>query len=97
MKFKKYLQEKKVPFIGTCDRVRRKPKGEDFWQCMMGSRKKTSEREFLRNVDLRDMLDADETWKEWKESQADIIKYYKAEDNVYFLQTAGFEFIFKLK
>ena len=96
MRFKNYIQEKKLPFMGTCDRVRRTPKGEDFWQCMMSNKKKISEREFLKNVDLSDMLDPDETWEEWKGSQADVIKYYKSDD-VYFLQTAGFEFIFKRK
>jgi len=97
MRFKQYLNEAKIPFLGTCDRVRRTSQGENFWQEMMENKKKISEREFLKNVDLKNMLDEDETWKEWKESQADKVEYFKSLNNVYFVQTAGFEFIFKKK
>lgn len=80
----------------SCDRLRRTEEGEDFWQEMMNTRKKVSEREFLRKVDISDVLDKDETWEEYSENasrQGDPIKFYKSKDGTYFFQTAGFEFI----
>jgi len=80
----------------TCDRLRRTEEGEDFWQEMMRTRKKVSEREFLRKVDIDDVLDEGETWEEYAENasrQGDPIKFYKSKDGTYFFQTAGFEFI----
>lgn len=66
MNLYKYLNEKKK-FIGACDRIRRKSGGEEFWQDMMKNKKKISEKEFLKNVKIEQLLDDDETWKEWKE------------------------------
>lgn len=97
MRFQQYLFEAKIPFLGTCDRIRKPKGGEEFWQCMMKNKSKISEKEFLRKVNLKEMLDDDETWEEWKQSQSDKIKYFKSSDDTYFLQTAGFEFIFKVK
>ena len=62
----------------------------------MRNKKEISETEFLQNTDPKDILDEDETWEQYKnnmESQ-DKVKYYKS-NNVYFFQTAGFEFFWK--
>ena len=94
-----YLIEEPVKcFNGVCDRVRKTPEGEAFWQDMMKHKEEISEEEFLQNVDPSEILDDDETWEEYlrnaQRSDPDF-KFYKSKDGVYFFQTAGFEFIFK--
>jgi len=90
--FENYLFEGKLKFIGTCDRIRKTTKGEDFWQDMMANREAISEKDFLKNVDLSDMLDDGETWDDYKSGLSDDIDFYKS-GSEYFFQTAGFEFI----
>jgi len=88
----KYAADKMM----TCDRLRRTDSGEAFWQDMMDTRKKVSEREFLRNVKIKDVLDDGETWDEYRDDagrQGDPIKFFKSKTGTYFFQTAGFEFI----
>lgn len=92
--------ESKAKFKGTCDRVRKTQEGEQFWQDMMNSKKEIKESEFLKAVDIKVVLDEGETWKEYKQNakdQGDPIKYYKSNGNIYFFQTAGFEFIWEIK
>lgn len=84
----------KSTFIGVCDRVRKKPGGEEFWQAMMNSKKKISEREFLNYVDPKEILDEGEKWEDYRQSSPGI-KFYESLDGVYFFQVAGFEFIWK--
>ncbi len=87
----------KCSFLGSCDRFRQTEVGEKEWQRMMREKRRISEKEFLRNVDVNIVLDEGETWSEYKENarlQGDPIKYYKSRDK-YFFQTAGFEFIWK--
>lgn len=87
---------KKCQFLGSCDRVRQNPNGEEFWQEMMKYREEISEKEFLKAVNIDNVLDKDERWEEYKENarmQGDPIKFYKSINGVYFFQTAGFEFI----
>ena len=79
----------------TCDRLRQTKEGEDFWQVMMKNKIKISENLFLKNVNIKDVLDEGETWQDYKDNarkQGDPINFYKS-NGTYFFQTAGFEFI----
>ena len=79
-------------FVGQCDRLRRTPGGEDKWQEMMKSRREISEEDFLQHVDPTPLLDEDETWEQWKESAGEDLAFFES-DYEYFVQVAGFEFI----
>jgi hypothetical protein len=80
-----------------CDKVRHDDTGEAFWQDMMKNKKKISEREFLKHVNPKNILDPDETWQQFKADKADDpdFAFYSSIDNVYFIQYAGFEYIWK--
>ena len=81
--------------MGQCDRVRRTEEGEEFWQQMMKRREEVPETQVLANVDPSPLLDDDETWEDWRDSnlqQDPDLNYYRS-GSIYFLQTAGFEFI----
>ncbi|MFW6219625.1 MAG: hypothetical protein ACOC33_02150 [bacterium] len=89
-------QNKGTNFIGVCDKVRKCPEGEEFWQRMMKDKKEISEREFLRNVDIYPILDDDESWEDFKYNHSDDkITFYKSLGDTYFFQIAGFEFIWR--
>ena len=81
----------------VCDRLRRTPEGEDFWQDMMNTKEGISEDEFLENVIIDDILDEGETWEDYKTGLSDDIEFFKSENGATFFQTAGFEFIWKSK
>jgi len=83
----------------VCDKMRTTPEGEAFWQEMMKTKVPISEEEFLENSDVSDILDEDETWEEYLETQIaqDEVDFYKSANGAYFFQTAGFEFIWKTK
>jgi len=86
-------------YAGACDRLRKKEGGEEFWQKMMDTKKEIKELDFLKNVNIKDALDEDETWSEYKsmaKKEGDPVKLYESE-NAFFFQTAGFEFIWKKK
>lgn len=81
----------------VCDRLRQTPQGESFWQRMMKNKVEISEKEFLRKVDIKKVLDEEETWRDYKNNairENDPIKFYKS-GGTYFFQRAGFEFIWK--
>lgn len=83
----------------TCERLRQTSEGEEFWQEMMSNKKKISEKKFLKNVRISDVLDEDENWKDYKDiakKEGDPIKFYKS-GRTYFFQRAGFEFIWLKK
>lgn len=89
----------KAKFEGTCDRFRQSSCGNNLWQMMMKTRKKISEKEFLRKVNVKVLLDEGETWKDYKEvarREGDPIKFYKSNNGLMFLQHAGFEFIWSI-
>jgi len=82
-------------FLGSCDRIRQTEAGESLWQWMMKHKQEISEEEFLENVNIKDVLDKDENWKDYKENaelEGEPLRFYKS-GNVYFFQHAGFEFI----
>lgn len=92
------MQEAK--YLGTCDKFRRTPQGEQFWQEMMRTKKEIAESTFRKVCDVMRLLDEDETWEGFKRycaMQGDPIRYYKSENGAYFLQTAGFEEIWKVE
>lgn len=100
MSFIDYLNEELVStcFKGVCDKVRKTPEGEDFWQEMMKNKEEVSEDEFIQHVNPVEILDADETWEQYIENarmQDPDLKFYKAPDGIYFFQTVGFEFIWQ--
>ena len=89
------MNESKVPYMGQCDKLRRTEQGERYWQEMMDHRTPISEEEFLAHVDPSPLLDEDETWAEWLENnrqQDPDLMFYRS-GAAYFVQTAGFEFI----
>ncbi len=94
-----YFPDKQANFLGSCDHFRQTVEGEAQWQVMMQTKKPISERDFLRKVDVRDVLDEGETWKEYKEvakREGSPLEFYESSNRLVFFQTAGFEFIWKL-
>jgi hypothetical protein len=81
-------------FYGVCDKIRVNQEGEDFWQHVMSNREEITMDNFLDNVDLSSILDDGETWEDYLSGLSDDIKFYQCND-VYFFQTAGFEFFWK--
>lgn len=91
------LAEAKFTFFDQCDRFRRCIGGEADWQEMMRRKKRISQSEFERFVDPSDMLDADETLDDWVATSGGTEFFRSAigDETVYFMQAAGFEFIFR--
>lgn len=86
----------KVCFNGSCDRIRMTPKGETFWQDMMKNKEPIKEKDFLSKVNIDEMLDEGETFKDFKNEalgQSDNVEFFKAKDDTYFLKTGDFEYI----
>lgn len=89
---------KKAKFLGTCDRFRQTEEGERQWQIMMQTKKRISEKEFLKKANVKDILDEDETWQGYKETakgEGSPLQFYESSNGLVFFQTAGFEFIWK--
>lgn len=87
----------KLPYLGQCDHLRlRFPEGEDFWQAMMHAAQPIPLDELERNVEVAAILDDEETLGQFVESDPDAAAFRAVVngDPVYFLQVAGFEFIF---
>jgi len=91
----------KKQYLGQCDSLRRKcTDNEAYWGDMMKNKSKISFNDFIHGVNMSNMLDSDETPKEYiKDSikndpttAAYISKW--GDKDCMFLQTAGFEFIF---
>jgi hypothetical protein len=96
---------KKTPprrkYVGQCDRVRRQSAtNEEKWQAMMGCAEAVSAKTFLENVDISDLLEEDETAKQWiedarrQDSSTGFYLSWWGTERAWFIQTAGFEFIF---
>lgn len=90
---------KKRGFLGSCDRIRQCIGGEEFFQKTMKNKKEITENYFLSKVNPRDVLDDDETWKQYSQTmkRQDKVRFYKSKDDIYFFQTAGFEFFWRKK
>lgn len=63
----------------------------------MDNKEEISEEEFLKHVDPLEVLDDDETWEEYSENmkRSDPDASFYKTDDVYFFQTAGFEYFWK--
>ena len=92
----------KKKFFGVCDKVRAlSDENEQRWHIMMDNRKPIKFNTFIHNVDMSKMLDDDETPEQYikdaKRSDPETKTYISnwGNEQVMFLQTAGFEFIFK--
>jgi hypothetical protein len=98
MRLFNYLNESKASFQGTCDRFRQKPGGEDKCQEMMRTKKKIPESKFKNAVDWKEATDEGESWQEFTETMRHDPDsgFYQSANDYYFLQTAGFEFIWKV-
>jgi len=88
-------------YVGQCDRVRRQSaSNEEKWQAMMSCAEPVSATTFLENVDIGDLLEDDETAKQWiadavrSDSSTGFYRSWWGNDRAWFIQTAGFEFIF---
>lgn len=84
-------------YIGDCGTLRRgNPRGEAFWQEMMRTARPITITEFLRHVDPTPFLDEGETLAAFMTDNPDAQTYAATVANrpVFFIQTAGFEFIF---
>ena len=91
----------KKKYIGQCDTLRRKcDENEKYWQNMMNKKKSVYLREFLNKVDMSALLDDDETTVQYfkdirkQDPETIIYKSYWGNEECYFIQTSGFEFIF---
>jgi hypothetical protein len=88
-----------VHFLGSCDHFRQTPEGEEQWQTMMQTKKPISEKDFLKKVDVHDVLDEGETWNEYKDNarrEGSPLEFYESSNGLIFFQTAGFEFIWRI-
>lgn len=88
---------KPTPYVNQCDRLRRNcVRGEEFWQAMMRAREPISRMMFLRAVGTVPFLDEGETLDDFMAGDPEAGTYRALVWNqpVYFVQVAGFEFIF---
>ena len=86
----------KAKYFMQCDRMRMKPNGEAIWREMMKKRRTVEQSTFERNVDPKDLLDEDETLSDFIAGDPEAV-FYKSDVRgikVWFIQMAGFEFIF---
>jgi hypothetical protein len=84
-----------------CDRMRVTPEGENLWNAMMQSAKRCTMKHFLFNCDPAKLLDDEETFDDWwtaaktEDTTTALYKSVLDDQVLYFIQTAGFEFIFR--
>jgi hypothetical protein len=90
-----------VRYVGQCDLVRRASASNEVkWQAMMGCAEPVSMRTFLAAVDITPLLDEGETIKGFvRDAQRSdpttaAFRSWWGPDRCWFLQTAGYEFIF---
>lgn len=95
------MKKRRRKYIGQCDRLRHESvSNEKKWQAMMSCAKRVTAAMFLENVDIADLLDENETEREWIADQVHqdpTTGFYQSwwgSDRAWFIQTAGFEFIF---
>lgn len=88
-------------YVGQCDLVRRKgASNEAKWHAMMGCATPSTFAALLRAVDISPLLDEDETPREFlaelrrADPDAGVFRSFWGDAPCWFLQTAGFEYIF---
>lgn len=96
---------RKIPgratYLGQCDRVRRaSAENEQKWHTMMGVSEKVPVSTFLKQVDFTPLLEDDETAQRYiahaakQDASTATYRSWWGGKRCWFLQTAGFEFIF---
>ena len=88
---------KKYKFIGSCDRFRKSTCGEAEWQEMMKNKRAVSEKNFLKLVNIKELLDKDEKWSDYKNTlikEGENPKFFISGKYAFF-QHSGFEFIWQ--
>ena len=96
-----YKTASKAKYVGQCDALRRAG-GEEAWQQMMGSMEKITMQEFMAATQYEAILDEDpdmtpETMLAEQVSDDPDAGFYRSNwkgTPAYFMQHAGFEFIF---
>jgi hypothetical protein len=86
-------------FLSVCDKFRCNEENERVFKGIIKNSVQISEFEFLKDLDLKGILDDGESWDIYKSGCEDIV-YFKANFefiNYRYFKTAGFEFIFKEK
>lgn len=86
-------------FLSVCDKFRINEENERTFKGIINNSVQISEFEFLKDLDLKGILDEGESWDIYKSGCEDIV-YFKANFefiNYKYFKTAGFEFIFKEK
>lgn len=84
-------------YFGQCDKIRQTERGEEFWQQMMFYKQTISKKVFLTYVDPSIILDEHETIEQFIAADPESCFYasWVKDTYIFFLQTAGFEFIWK--
>lgn len=92
----------KKNFFGVCNKVRSlSNENEQKWYEMMKNKKKVTFKFFIDNTKMYEMLDDDETPENYikdsirSDSKTSAYISNWGDEEVLFLQSAGFEFIFK--
>jgi len=94
------IESIKKKYIGQCDILRRNCTGEDNWQEMMEKKEEIPFNTFFNNVDMKKLLDDDETPETFHQDNlrsdpdTKTFKSIWGNKDALFYQTAGFEFIF---
>ena len=89
----------KYSFLNVCDKCRSNEENEHIFKGIIKNSVQISEFEFLKDLDLKGILDEGESWDIYKSGCEDIV-YFKANFefiNYKYFKPAGFEFIFKEK
>jgi hypothetical protein len=98
---KRHVKIAKAKYIGQCDRLRQAG-DEDSWQKMMASMEPISIEEFMDSTNFEDILDEEEEMtpeqqlRDWMadDPEAACYRSYWKNKPAFFLQKAGFEFVF---
>ena len=90
-----------LPYFSQCDKFRTHYiEGEELWQEMMANKSPIVLGKVIEEIDASRLLDEDETLESLFHDHLDSdlsTQFYRSDmygETVYFLQTAGFEFIF---
>ena len=97
MKYLKLFENFNTKYIGQCDRIRKTPEGDALWHKLIENEIRITKEEFLSNVDVRDILDEDDTIENFTGTDKNTYYVKSIVDGVvyFFLMTYGFEFIWK--
>lgn len=97
MKYLKLFENFNTKYFGQCDIIRKHPGGEELWHKLIAHEIRITKEEFLSHVNIKDILDEDETIDDFTGNDKDTYYAKSIVDGVvyYFFMTYGFEFIWK--